>query len=202
MRQAADDIYAVTSETSMERMKEDRMIIKRCCTVLMVMIFTMSFLVVSTGPVQAEEQTQTQSMIQAKGQVDEATQLRLQLRSQLKKETGLTDEELDVVDPLLAEALSLNGGQTEPIRKMVRKSLQVDCVNECLSERLRTQNRLMLQEHKEPAGDTKVASQDRLRTHTRTRDREQSGDTTRTETQTQNQDGSGSGSGGGGGKGR
>ena len=182
------------------------MIIKRCCTVLMVMIFTMSFLVVSTGPVQAEEQIQTQSMIQAKGQVDEATQLRLRLRSQLKKETGLTDEELDAVDPLLAEALSLNGGETEPIRKMVRKSVQVDCVDECLLERLRTQNRLMLQEHKELAEDTKVASQDRLRTQTRTRDGEQSGDTTWTETQTQtqNQDGSGSvsGSGGGGGKGR
>ncbi|MDF1526929.1 MAG: hypothetical protein P1S59_11765 [bacterium] len=180
------------------------MIIKRCCTALMVMIFTMSFLVVSTGQVKAEEQIQTQSMIQAKGQVDEATQLRLRLRSQLKKETGLTDEELDAKDPFLAEALSLNGGQTEPIRKMVRKSLQVDCVTECFSERLRTQKRLMLQEHKELAEDNKVASQDRLRAQTRTRDGEQSGDTTRTETQTrtQNQDGSGSGSGGGGGKGR
>ncbi len=178
--------------------------IKGCCTVLMVMIFTLGFLVVSTGPVQADEQIQTQSMIQAKGLVDEATQLRLRLRSQLKKETGLTDEELDAVDPLLTEALRLNGGDTEPIRRMVRKSVQVDCVDECLMERLRTQNRLMLQEHKELADDTKVASQDRLRTQTRARDGEQSGDTTRTETQTQNQnqDGSGSGSGKGEGKGQ
>ena len=106
MLEAADDIYAVTSKIFMERMKEDRMNIKGCCTVLMVMIFTLGFLVVSTGPVQADEQIQTQSMIQAKGLVDEATQLRLRLRSQLKKETGLTDEELDAVDPLLAEALS------------------------------------------------------------------------------------------------
>jgi hypothetical protein len=196
--EAADDIKAVTLATFMERMKEGRMNIKRCCTVLMVIIFTMSFLVVSTGPAKAEEQIQTQSMIQAKGQVDEATQLMLRLKSQLGKETGLRAEELDAIDLLLAEALRLNGGDTEPIRKMVRKSVQVDCVGECLLDRLRTHNRLMLQEHKELADGEKLASQERVRTRTRTRDGEQSGDTTRTETQTRNQDDPGNGSGEGG----
>jgi len=178
------------------------MITKRSCTVLMVMIFTVVFLVASTGPAKAEEQIQTKSMIRTQSQVDEATQLRLRLRSQLKKETGLTDEELDVVDPLLAEALSLNGGDTEPIRKMVRKSVQIDCVDECLMERLRTQNRLMLQEHKELADDAHVASQERVSTRTRTREGEQSGDLARTETQTQTRNQDGSGSDGGKGKGK
>ena len=178
--------------------------IKTGYTVFMILVVTMVFLVVPVNTVLAQELIHTKSMIQTQDQVDEATQLRLRLRSQLKKETGLTDEELDAVDPLLTEALRLNGGDTEPIRRMVRKSVQVDCVDECLMERLRTQNRLMLQEHKELADDTKVASQDRLRTQTRARDGEQSGDTTRTETQTQNQnqDGSGSGSGKGEGKGQ
>ena len=184
-------------------MEEDRMNMKRIGTLIMVMIFAMSFFMVSNVPAQADEQIRTKSMIQAKDQVDEATQLRLRLRSQLKKETGLTDEELDAIEPVLAETLSLNGGDTEPIRKMVRKAVQVDCVDKCLMERLRTQNRLMLQEHKELAEGEKLASQERVRTRTRTRDGEQSGDTTRTETQTQTQNQDGSGNGGGkGGKGK
>ena len=171
--------------------------IKTGYTVLMILIVAMVFLAVPVNTVLAQELIRTKSMIQTQDQVDEVTQLRLRLKSQLGKETGLRAEELDAIDPLLAEALRLNGGDTEPIKKMVRKSVQVDCVGECLVERLRTQNRVMLQEHKELAEDTKVASQDRLRTQTRTRDGEQSGDTTRTQTQTQtqNQDGSGSGNG-------
>jgi uncharacterized membrane protein YgcG len=142
-------------------------------------------------------------MIQTREQTDEAIELQLRLRSQLKKETGLTDEELDALDPLLAEAISLNGGDTEPVRKMVRKSVQMDCVDDCLMERLRTQNRLMLQEHQEELEGGQVASQERVTTRTRTRDGDQSGDQTRTQTQTQSrsQDGSGEGNGGSGGGG-
>ena len=157
---------------------------KRIGIFLMVMAFVLSFLMVSIGPAQADEQIRTKSMVQAMDQLDEATQLRLRLRSQLKKETGLTDEELDAVDPLLTKALSLSGGDTEPIRKMVRKAVQMDCVDECLVERLRKHNRLMLQEHKELGEGEKLASRERVRTSTRTRDGEQSGDTTRTETRT------------------
>ena len=170
---------------------------KRIGTFLMVMIFALSFLMVSSEPAQADEQIRTKSMVQVKEQMDEGTQLRLRLRNQLKKETGLTDEELDAVDPLLTEALSLSGGDTEPIRKMVRKAVQMDCVDDCLVERLRKRNRQMLQEHKELGEGEKLASQERVRTRTRIRDGEQSGDATRTETrtQTQNQDGSGNGGG-------
>lgn len=180
------------------------MITKRSCTVLMVMIFTVIFLVASPGPVNAEEQIQTKSMIQAKEQVDGATELRLRLRNQLMKEFGLESEELEAIDPILKEALRLNGGDTEPIRKMVRKALQIDCVGECLMERLRNHNRLMLQEHKQVDENSQVASQERVTTRTRTRVGEQYGDLARTETQTQtrNQDGSGSGSQGGEGKGK
>ena len=172
--------------------------IKRSCTVCMVLVVTVSFLMVMVNSVLADEQIRTQSMITAQGQVDEATQLRLRLRSQLEKETGLSHEEIDAIDPLLEEALRLNGGDTEPLRKMVRSAVQADCVGECLMERLRTHNRLMLQEHKQLAEVEQVASQERLMT--RTRDGEQYGDLTRTETQTRS--GSGSGSGGGGSKGR
>ena len=126
------------------------------------------------------------------------TKQQIQGLNALEKETGLSNEEIDAIDPLLEEALRLNGGDTEPLRKMVRSADQADCVGECLMERLRTHNRLMLQEHKQFAEVEQVASQERLMT--RTRDGEQYGDLTRTETQTRS--GSGSGSGGGGSKGR
>jgi len=179
---------------------------RRSWIVIKIMFVMTAFLVATAGFAFAGEQIRSQSMIQAKEQTDEAAQLQLRLRSQLKKETGLTDEDLDALDPLLAEALRLNGGDTEPVRKMVRKSVQMDCIGDCLTERLRTQNRLMLLEHQQAVEAGQTASQERVTTRTRTREGDQSGDQTRTQTQTQSRSqdssGEGSGSGGGGGKNR
>jgi len=180
------------------------MIIRVGFSLFTVVIVTMVFLAVPSSTVFADEQIRVQSMIQAKEKVEEPTLLRLRLRNQLKKETGLSEDELDAVDPLLAQALDLNGGDTEPIRLMMRKAVQVDCVGECLKERLRNHNRLILQEHAEAGEKAAVASRERDRIRTGTRDHEQSDDQARTETRTQDRtrDGSADGGGRGSGKGR
>jgi len=188
------------------------MSIKKSYSAFMILAVTMVFVMVMAVSAVAGEQVRTQSMITSEGQVDEATQLRLLLKNQLQKESGLSVENIAAIDPLLEEALRLNGGDTEAVRKMVRKSVQIDCVDECLMERLRKQNRQMLQEHKELRGEDQLASQERDRIRTQSRDGEQSGDLTRTETRTQTQSqtqdqtgsqgGSNGGSSKGGGKGR
>jgi hypothetical protein len=182
-------------------MKEERMDIKRSLSVVMILAVAAGMLVIPAGSAMADEQVQTRSMIRSQDQVDEATQLRLRLKNQICNETGLTEEEVEAIEPLMAEALELNGGETEPIRKMVRKAVQVDCVGECLAERLRTQNMLMLKEQQAADGE-KIMAREQLTTRTRTRDGEQSGGKTRSETRTQSRDRSGSGSGSGGGSGR
>jgi len=184
--------------------REGKMIIRVGFSLFTVVIVTMVFLAVPSSTVFADEQIRVQSMIQAKEKVEEPTLLRLRLRNQLKKETGLSEDELDAVDPLLAQALDLNGGDTEPIRLMMRKAVQVDCVGECLKERLRNHNRLILQEHAEAGEKAAVASRERDRIRTGTRDHEQSDDQARTETRTQDRtrDGSADGGGRGSGKGR
>jgi len=170
--------------------------------VWMILVMAIVFLAAPVKSVMAEEQVQTQSMIMAQGQFDDATQLRLRLKNQLRKETGLNLEEVEAIDPLLEEALRLNGSDPEPIRAMVRKALQMDCVGVCLMERLRTQNRLMLKEHKQSGEMEQAATQERTRTRTQTHDGEHSGMLTRTETRTQSESGSGSGAGNGNGKGK
>ena len=165
---------------------------------MMVLAVTAGMLMVPAGSAFADEQVQTRSMIRSQDQVDEPTQLRLRLKNQICSETGLTAQEVEAVEPLLAQALELNGGETEPIRKMVRKAVQVDCVGECLAERLRTQNRLMLKDQQAADGE-KLMAREQVTTRTRTRDGEQSGDMKRSETRTQSRDRSGSGSSSGGG---
>ena len=176
-------------------MKEGEMNIRRGWYTLAILLVTAAFITVTTGSVLAGEEIRTRSAIMAKERVDDPTALRLRLKSQLKKETGLNEEELEALDPILAQALELNGGDTEPIRKMVRRAVQIDCVGECLMARLQDQNRQMLQEKKQAAAGEHVEAREQLRIRTRTRDGEQSGEATRSETQTQTQDRSGSGDG-------
>ena len=164
---------------------------------MMIVALAVGLLVIPAGSAMAEEQVQTRSMIRSQDQVDEATQLRLRLKNQICNETGLTEEEVQAIDSLLEEALKLNGGETEPIRNMVRQAVQVDCVGECLEERLRIQNRLMLKDQQAAEGE-KLMARKEVTTRTRTRDGEQSGDMTRSETRTQSRDRSGTGSTGGG----
>ena len=72
----------------------------------------------------------------------------------------------------------------------------MDCVGDFLKERLRNQNRLMLQEHQQLAEVEQMTSRDRVQTRTHFRDGEQSGDLTRPETRTQSGSVSGNGVGG------
>ena len=134
-------------------------------------------------------------------------QVQLRLRDQICDDTGLSKGELNKYEPLITEALELNGGDAEPIRNMFRKSVGEGCVDECLMERLRTRNRAMKQEQKLDAEQTKT--QERTRERTRDQTGEQSGEMNQEQNQEQNQkqnqeqtgeqgqNQSGSGSGGG-----
>ena len=176
-------------------MKEGKMRIKPSCFTWAILMLTLVFTISVAGPTLAQEEVKVQSRIMSQEKMDDALALRTRLKNQLMKETGLSAEELETLDPALSEALELNGGDPEPIRIMIRKSVQIDCVGECLLERLRDQNMKMLQMKEKAEEGDQVAVREQIRTRTRTRDSEPSGDTIRSETQTQTQNGSGSGDG-------
>lgn len=175
----------------------------RSFNVFFITAAVLSLLAATAGLAFAEEQIRTQSMIQAQDQADEATALRLRLRSQLKKETGLTEEQLDDLDPLLAEALNSNGQDAESLRKMVRKSVQMDCVGDCLMDRLR--EHIRLQDPDQIGDPDQTAARERMKTRTQLMDGDLSGEQNRTEARSEGHAGDGTGGssgGGGGGKGR
>lgn len=144
----------------------------------------------------ADDQDQTRDRIRGGQHLEEPIRLQLRLRDQIQDDTGLSGAQLDKLNPLLEEAINLNGGDTEPVREMVRKAVGEDCVNDCLMERLRTRNREMARERKRLL----KAEGNMTRERTRERSRERS----REPTEEQNQEGNveGSGSDTEGGKGR
>ncbi|MCJ7501309.1 hypothetical protein MUP29_13790 [bacterium] len=144
-----------------------------------------------------DDQDQTRTQIKGGQHLDEPIKLQLKLRDQISKDTGLTQSQIDELEPLLVETVNLYGGDTEPVRKMVRESVEAGCVAECLQERIRVRNREMTQTRKQiqtPEGDmVREQTRERARERTETQTEEGSGE--------QNQEQSGSGEGGqGGGK--
>jgi hypothetical protein len=189
-----------------ETMKEGKMKIKSSLSVCTILLLTTAFVLLVAGSALAGEEVRTQTRITSQERLDDSLELRTRLKNQLRKETGLSEEDLQALDPVLAEALELNGQDAEALRMMVRKAVQIDCVGECLMDRLRDQNRQMLQDRKKDAEGDQLAVREETRTRTRTMDGDQSGESARSETQSQTRDGSGSGegsgSGGGSGTGR
>lgn len=189
-----------------ETMKEGKMKIKSSLSVCTILLLTTAFVLLVAGSTLAGEEVRTQTRITSQERLDDSLELRTRLKNQLRKETGLSEEDLQALDPVLAEALELNGQDAEALRMMVRKAVQIDCVGECLMDRLRDQNRQMLQDRKKDAEGDQLAVREETRTRTRTMDGDQSGESARSETQSQTRDGSGSGegsgSGGGSGTGR
>ncbi|MEW6681382.1 MAG: hypothetical protein AB1451_00455 [Nitrospirota bacterium] len=68
----------------------------------------------------------------------------LQLRDQIHKDTNLSQQELDALDPELKQYLQQKGGG-EQVRATIRTALQNNCKAECLRETVRSMNRAMSQ---------------------------------------------------------
>lgn len=143
-----------------------------------------------------DDQDQTRTQIKGGQHLEEPIKLQLMLRDQISKDTGLTQIQIDELEPLLVEAVNLYGGDTEPVRKMVRESVEAGCVGECLKERIRVRNREMTQTRKQiqtPEGDmVRERTRERTQERTETQTEEGSGG------QNQEQSGSGGGNQGGG----
>jgi uncharacterized protein YneF (UPF0154 family) len=68
----------------------------------------------------------------------------LQLRDQIHKDTNLSPQDLDALDPDLRQYLQHKGGG-EQVRAMIRTALKDNCKGTCLAEMVRTMNRAMEQ---------------------------------------------------------
>jgi len=132
---------------------------------MMALAVTAGMFLVPAGSTMADEQVQEQYRIHSQEQVKVMTQLKKQIRS----ETGLTAEEVEDIEPLMAEALDLNGGEIGSIMRILKGADRDNCVGECLAERLRTQNRLMLEEQQAIDGE-KLMAREQVNTRTHARD--------------------------------
>lgn len=79
------------------------------------------------------------------GQHLEEPMLQQRDRDRIMDDTGLPEAEMVSMEPELAEAVALSGGDTGPVRKMIQKAVGENCVGDCLMERLRNWNRNMEQ---------------------------------------------------------
>lgn len=68
----------------------------------------------------------------------------LQLRDQIHKDTNLSQQVLDALDPDLKEYLK-NKGDANQVREMVRTAVKSNCTGTCLGEMVRTMNHAMTQ---------------------------------------------------------
>lgn len=151
------------------RIKEEGMHTKRSFSVMMALAVTAGMIfLVPAGSAMADEQVQEQYRIHSQEQVKVMTQLKKEIFS----ETGFTRKEVKAIQPLMAEALELNGGEIGSIMKILKEAGQDNCVGECLAERLRTQNRLMLKE--QAADGEEMMAREKVNTRTHTRDSDSS----------------------------
>jgi len=90
----------------------------------------------------------------------------LQLRDQIHKDTNLSQQELDALDPELKQYLQQKGSGEE-VRTMIRTALQNNCKATCLGEMIRTMNRAMTQgvSDKEAQNMVSTALRDQIREH-------------------------------------
>lgn len=93
----------------------------------------------------------------------------LQLRDQIHKDTQLTQQELDAMDPELRQYLQQKGSG-EQVRALIRTSLQNNCKATCLGEMIRTMNRAMTQGMSDKDAQNMVANA--LREQIRERDQQ------------------------------
>lgn len=124
--------------------------------VLILMGVVLSALLAMPVPALSDDQDRIRSWRDGGDHLDDPM-IQLRLRGQIIDDTGLTESELEIYQPLIVEALSLNGGDAEQIREMFRKAVGDECVGDCLMERLRKWNRIMKQEQKQLDGDDQVA---------------------------------------------
>ena len=152
--------------------------------VLVVMGVVLSALLAMPVSSLSDDQDRIQSWRDGGDHLDDP-KIQLRLRDQISDDTGLTESELEIYQPLIKEALSLNGGDSEQIRDMFRKAVGEDCVGDCLLQRLRIWNRTMIQEQKRPGDLHEAEKQERTREQTRSRTGEQDGEPDGTQNQEQ-----------------
>ena len=152
--------------------------------VLILMGVVLSALLAMPVPALSDDQDRIRSWRDGGDHLDDPM-IQLRLRGQIIDDTGLTESELEIYMPLIEEALSLNGGDSEQIRNMFRKAVGEDCVGDCLMKRLRIWKRTMIEEQERFVDLDEAEVREKTREQTRSRTGEQDGEPDGTQTQEQ-----------------
>ena len=152
--------------------------------VLILMGVVLSALLAMPVPALSDDQDRIRSWRDGGDHLDDPM-IQLRLRGQIIDDTGLTESELEIYMPLIEEALSLNGGDSEQIRNMFQKAVGEDCVGDCLMNRLHAWNRKMIQQKEQIVDLDEAETQKNTREQTRSRTGEQDGEPDGTQTQEQ-----------------
>ena len=121
------------------------------CVSMVVTVISFSFLVLFILPAMSFAQEQA-----------DISHVQSRLQERIMEDTGLTEGEMNWYGPLIRKALSLNGNDPEPVRHMFQKSVEDECVGDCLMERLRTWNQTMERRRESLSDENQVAAQERV----------------------------------------